>query len=135
MQARELGKRLSQARIALAIIGLLASIYLSYSAAFDVPVACPTVGILNCGSVLSSVYANTFGIPNGYLGVLFFLGVFVLIYLKKPAPLAALNAIGIGFVLYFIRAEYVLGSICIYCTLVHICTIALLAISIYEIGG
>ena len=135
MHARDLGKKLWCARIALAIIGLLSSIYLSYSAAFDVQVACPTTGIIDCGAVLNSVYAKTFGIPNGYLGVLFFAAVLALIYLKRPELLAALNAIGIGFVIYFVHAEYVLGSICIYCTIVHICTVALLAISVYELGG
>jgi uncharacterized membrane protein len=135
MHARDLGKRLWYARIALAIIGLLSSVYLSYSAAFDVQVACPTAGVINCGAVLNSVYAKTFGIPNGYLGVLFFAAVLALIYLKRAEPLAVLNAIGIGFVIYFVHAEYVLGSICVYCTIVHICTAALLAISLYEISG
>jgi len=135
MQARTLGIGLSRARIVLAVLGLLSSVYLSYSAAFNVAVACPTMGLLNCESVLSSQYASTFGIPNGYLGVIFFAAVLLLVRMKKPAYLAALNAIGMGFVLYFVRAEYLLGSICVYCTLVHVCTAALLLISLYEIGG
>ncbi|MCL5239530.1 MAG: vitamin K epoxide reductase family protein [Candidatus Marsarchaeota archaeon] len=133
--SRELGKKLHYAQIALAIIGLLSSLYLSYSAAFNVQVACPTTGVINCANVLSSQYAKIFGVPNGYLGVLFFIAVLGLIYLKKQEPLALLNAVGAGFVAYFLYAEYLIGSICIYCTLVHICTICLLAISVYELRG
>ncbi|MDE1874331.1 MAG: vitamin K epoxide reductase family protein [Candidatus Micrarchaeota archaeon] len=135
MPARKLSNRLSLARIAIVVVGLLSSVYLAYSATFNVPVACPTTQLINCDAVLGSAYANTFGVPNGYLGIAFFLAVLALIYLKKPEPLALLNAAGIAFVAYFIYAEYRIGSICLYCTLVHVCTLALLAISLYEISG
>lgn len=135
MPIGELGKRLAYTRIAIAIIGLLASIYLAYSATFNVPVACPTGQLINCDAVLGSIYAKTSGIPNGYLGVAFFIAVLALVYFRKPEPLALLNAAGMGFVAYFLYAEYLIGSICIYCTIVHACTLALLLISVYELRG
>ena len=135
MPAKELSRRVAYSRMAIAAIGLLTSIYLALAATFSITVACPAGQFINCDAVLGSVYAKTFGIPNGYLGIGFFLLVLALIYLRKPEYLVLLNAAGAGFVAYFIYAEYLIGSICIYCTLVHVCTIALLAISIYEISG
>lgn len=135
MQTRELSKKLAYARIAFVLIGLITSLYLAYSATFNMPVACPKGQFIDCASVLSSPYAKTFGVPNGYLGVLFFLAVLAFVYLKRAELLALLNALGMGFVIYFLYAEYMVGSICLECTLVHICTVALLLISLYEIGG
>ncbi|MDE1855512.1 MAG: vitamin K epoxide reductase family protein [Candidatus Micrarchaeota archaeon] len=135
MATREIGRRLAYARILIALIGLVTSAYLAYTGTFNLPVACPEGQFINCAGVLGSVYAKTFGIPNGYLGVAFFLAVLALVYLKRPEYLALLNAAGMGFVAYFLYAEYLIGSICLYCTLVHLCTLALLVISVYELRG
>ncbi len=133
--ARDLGKNLSRARIIIALIGLATSVYLALIATFGISAACPAGQIINCDAVLGSAYARTFGVPNGYLGIAFFIAALALIYLKKTEPLVLVNAVGSGFVAYFVYAEYMIGSICIYCTLVHICTLLLLAISLYELRG
>jgi len=135
MPAKEFGKTLAYTRIVIAAIGLLTSAYLAIIATFNVPAACPNIGPISCETVLSSSYAKIFGAPNGYLGIAFFLIVLSLIYLNKPEYLALFNAVGIGFVIYFVYAEYRIGSICPYCTLVHACVLALLALSVYELRG
>ena len=132
MQYRELGRRLVYARYALATIGLMLSVYLAF---FDTSVLCPNTGVLDCGKVLASSYATIFSIPNGYYGIVFFALVIALAYLHKRGALVAVTTIGIGFVAYLVHAEYVLGSICLYCTGVHIVAIGLFLVSVYELGG
>ncbi len=129
-----ISKRLDTARIILAVMGLIISIYLAASADLNLPVTCPNGQVINCGKVLNSLYAQSFGIPNTYYGILFFLLVLALAYIKKQELLALLSAIGMGFVFYFLYAEYQLGAICIYCTGVHIVTLAIFAISVFEIS-
>ncbi len=131
MQYRQLGKRLVYTRYALAAIGLLVSIYLS----LYTNVACPNNGVLNCDKVLTSVYSTIFGIPNAYYGILFFALVLALAFLKQRGALLAVTTLGIGFVIYLVHAEYLLGSICVYCTVVHLATIGLFILSLYELGG
>ncbi len=118
--------------LTIAIIGLLISVYLTiirYSSAL--PLACPNKGIINCANVLNSQYSTILGVPNAVLGMLFFIAEILVIlkYFGKEEMLL-LNGIGIIFVAYFMLAEYVLGSICLFCTGVHISVIALLLISI-----
>ena len=135
MAVRELSKRIAYLRLAIAATGLLASIYLAVLAVFSLAPACPTGQLVNCENVLTSAYSKTFGIPNGFLGIGFFLVVLALVYMRKAEHLALFNAIGIGFVAYYVYAEYLIGSICIYCTLAHVCALALLIISVYELRG
>lgn len=134
MQRREPGKRLQNARLIFAVAGLLISLYLAASALFNVPVSCPNSQLINCERLLTSVYSKTFGISNTYLGVAYFVAVLVLSFAKKPILLALLTTAGMGFVAYFVYLEYQIGSICIWCTGVHVCALALFLISIYEIG-
>jgi uncharacterized membrane protein len=131
----KLSKRLQYARIALCVAGLLISLYLLIVTTFSLPVACPAGSLVNCDRVLGSVYAKTFGIPNAYLGVGYFVAALLLsFYKKQPKLLALLTVAGMGFVAYFVYAEYLIGSICIWCTGAHVCALALFLISIYEIG-
>jgi uncharacterized membrane protein len=134
MQGKGLGKRLQNARMLLAALGLLISIYLAVSSSLNIQVACPSTQLINCSRVLSSLYSTTFGVPNTYYGILFFVLVLVFSYIKQPELLALLNAGGLGFMLYFLYSEYRLGSICLYCTAVHVITFALFLISVYEIS-
>ena len=129
------GSRLRTAAYAIGAIGLLISIYLvlvTYSAA---PLVCPDKGVINCENVLTSQYAKIFGVPNVLLGIVFFVAELAAIklYFGKD-QLIVYNALGIAFVAYYIFAEYMVGSICIFCTGVHICVLSLLLISIKGYG-
>lgn len=116
-------------QIALSIIGLFISIYLTIAHYYDaLPVVCPTVGIVDCGTVLSSSFATILGvIPSSSLGIVFF-GVIIYLFLKKKNEDALYwNVLGFISLFYFWYAEYTLGKICLYCTAIHIIVILLLA--------
>ena len=124
--------RITKAANIIAVIGLAVSIYLTllrYTTA--IPLVCPTSGVINCESVLTSQYSTLFGIPNAALGIVFFAAELLAIrwYFGKEQFLV-LNGLGLAFVFYYIAGEYVLKSICIYCTTVHICVVVLLIIAV-----
>ena len=130
MAPNKLG-RAEKFMLAISMLGLLVSAYLTVQHYTNKPVACPSVGIINCESVLSSPYSYILGIPVCVLGVLFFVAEFVLIFVRNRDLLVLFNGLGIGFVLYFLYSEYLIGSICIYCTSVHIITVLLFITSAY----
>lgn len=119
--------------ILFAVIGLIISIYLTivhYNT--SVILACPDKGVINCENVLTSQYSMLFGVvPVAVLGIVFFIAeLIVILAIKNNDYFIILSGIGIAFVIYYIYSEYAVGSICIYCTAVHICTVALFALSI-----
>ncbi len=124
--------RLSRIELLLAAIGLIISIYLTVAHYTNIQVACPTSGVLNCDAVLSSQYAVLFGIPVAVLGLAFFLIYLILTFLGMQIARFVVTCFGIGFVMYFLYAEYMLGHICAYCSAVHIIVIALFIIFLYR---
>lgn len=130
-----LSKRLENARIILAVIGLIISVYLATYSSLNLPLSCPQGTIINCDKVLASLYATTFGVPNPIFGILFFTSVLASAKMRKALILLLINSVGIGFVIYYIYSEYQIGSICLYCTGVHIVTILLFLISLVEMQG
>ena len=116
----------------LCIIGIVVSIYLTnYAFSKSPTVACPDIGPINCENVLNSQYASILGMPNGVLGLLYFIFFIVLLYIVKNRNTTLLyNAVGIGFVIYYMNVERIVGSICIWCTTVHVCVILLFIISL-----
>lgn len=121
--------------VAISVIGLLLSAYLTIVYLFPGTLACPSKGVIDCVDVLTSQYSTIFGIPNAVLGMVFFIAetAVVVRYFGKD-QMVVMNGVGMAFVLYYIYAEYMLRSICIYCTGVHICVAALLIISIKWYG-
>ncbi len=116
--------------MALAIVGLVDSAYLTVAHYTNTPVACPNYGIVNCGNVLNSAYSVFFGVPIAVLGLLFFIVEVAVILLKNKDLFVIYNGIGVAMVIYFIYLEYLIGSICVYCTLVHALTALLFILSI-----
>ncbi len=105
------------------IIGILDSGYLSFAESTHTQVNCSITG--GCSDVLNSTYAKMFGIPLAYLGVLFYVGMFILsIYVlvnKHKLYLKLLTLGGLtGFLmsLYFIYIQlFEIYYICQYCML------------------
>ena len=122
--------------LVLCLAGLGVATYLTI-AHYDagVSLACPDTGIVNCAKVTSSSYSKILGIPVAVLGLAFF--VFML-PLQTPWAWRSTNrllrtvrlgscVVGILFVLWLVSAELILiGSICIYCTTVHVLTFLVL---------
>lgn len=125
---------------ALAILGLGVSAYLTYTHYTESVLAgcTETSGAINCGKVTTSPQSIVFGLPVAVLGLAFyvFLAAIMSPYAWRSgrreiavARLASLVA-GIGFVLYLLYAElFQIGSICLYCTSVHVITFLLFVLT------
>ena len=119
--------------VGLSALGLLISIYLTAYHYAGVPLVCSDQGVINCANVLNSPYAVLFGVPIAVLGLVFFLAeILVILKFKNKDWVVLYNTVGIGFVIYYIYTEYLVGSVCIYCTAVHLITLALLIFSFSE---
>ena len=129
------------ATFVLAVAGLGVSIYLTVAHFTEAPLAgCSESGLVNCTKVTTSPQSYVFGIPVAVLGLAFYVAAIGLmspwawrasrreIHLVRMASLV----VGIGFVLYLIYAElFIIGSICLYCTSVHVITFVLFALTAF----
>ena len=124
-----------------AMAGLGVSIYLTIAHFTETALAgCSESGLVNCTKVTTSPQSYVFGIPVAVLGLAFFL-----FAVAAMSPWAwrsrrrevhivrlASTVVGIGFVLYLIYAElFIIGSICLYCTSVHVLTFVLFALTAF----
>ncbi len=123
--------KLYAAMLFLVMIGVVDTVYLTYSHYTGTPVACPDSGVINCAKVLSSPYSTIFGIPLGLIGLVFFAIELFMLGRTSYENLMLFNIIGIATVFYLLYVEYVLGSICLFCTVVHILVTVLLVLSVY----
>ena len=125
----------------LALAGLGVSIYLTIAHFTESTLAgCSESGLVNCTQVTTSPESYVFGIPVAVLGLAFYLAAVALmspwawrsprreIHLIRLASLV----VGIGFVLYLLYAElFMIGSICLYCTSVHVITFLLFGLTVF----
>ena len=125
---------------ALAILGLGVSAYLTYTHYAESALAgcTETSGAINCGKVTTSPQSIVFGIPVAVLGLAFyvFLAAIMSPYAwrsgRREIAVARLVSVvvGVGFVLYLLYAElFQIGSICLYCTSVHVITFLLFVLT------
>ena len=137
--------------VAMALVGIGISIYLTTIHYTHTPPVCSLTGIINCGNVLKSIYSVIPGtsIPITIPGMIWFLvsGGLALSGLvsiqrdqREPERLALYQVLwaagGLAFVLYLIYDEFVrLHYICEWCTVVHILTIATFALAWYRFTG
>lgn len=95
-------------------LGLLDSLYLSYSRLFGGEVAC--VITHGCATVAESEYSVFLGVPLAYIGVAYYITVLALTYLKRWDELLAITLVGALMSLYFIYVQaFIIGAYCIYC--------------------
>ena len=135
---RDLPRWLVLGSLALAVAGVLVAGYLTiehYTA--STTLACPDTGVINCQKVTTSAQSKVLGIPVALLGLLYFV---VMLAASLPAvwrmtqPAVrfgrlAFAVVGVGFVVYLVYAElFVLDAICLWCTAVHVLTVALFAL-------
>jgi uncharacterized membrane protein len=129
--------------LVLAVIGLGISAYETYAHFNGNRLAgCPTGGgTFNCSAVITSSESMVFGVlPVAILGLAFYV---VAVPLFSPwgwraewrqvhqLRLASM-IVGMGFVMYLIYAELQIGSICEYCTGVHVVTFLLFCITVFS---
>ena len=139
----------------LAILGLAISAYETYAHYNGSHLAgCPTGGngTFNCTAVITSSQSMVFGVlPVAVLGLAFYVVAVVLFSpwvwrLRPEVRLLGLRVrrrdvdvlrlvstvVGMGFVMYLIYAELQIGSICEYCTGVHVVTFLLFVITVFS---
>ncbi len=107
-----------------AVLGLIDSLYLSYARATHSSLACSVLD--GCNVVAASPQAVLFGIfPLAYIGVLFYLGSLILLFLHKRETLYGYSVAklfmyytiaGVASSAYFIYLQaFVIRAFCIYC--------------------
>jgi len=128
---------------AIAIAGLAISIYLTiehYTSALTL--ACPESATINCQKVTTSKWSHIAGVPVAVLGLVFFAAMVVLFsppawrraHLDQVRVAAA--SVGVLSALYLVWIElFKVDAICLWCTAVHICTLALFAVALWGLGS
>lgn len=113
--------------IILSILGLLTSAYLvydHYNPALQGSI-CDITAAISCVVVNSGIYSTIARIPVAFYGIAWFLISTVLSWNsfsdnKVSRNLLLWNLLGLLFVIYFIYIEFVLSTICPFCTIVHV---------------
>jgi uncharacterized membrane protein len=128
----------------LSVLGVAIATYLTITH-FDPKVLhCSAGSVFNCAAVTTSAQSRFLGIPVAFLGLFQYVVMTGLCTpwawrsKRREVHLArlAFAAVGMGFVLWLIAAELlIIGSICEYCTAVHIITFALFICMITTIPG
>jgi uncharacterized membrane protein len=121
--------------LGLSAAGLAVSLYLTIDHFTTSPVlACPATAAVNCQKVLTSPSAVVLGVPVAVYGLVFFAAMVALTlpYAWRNQRLRtarlAVSLVGVATVIYLIGVElFTVGSICLWCTAVHVITIALFA--------
>lgn len=125
----------------LALGGLGVSVYLTIAHFTESALAgCSESGLVNCTKVTTSPQSYVFGIPVAVLGLAFFVFVAAImspwawqarrreVHMLRIASMVA----GIGMVIYLVYAEFIIiGSICLYCTSVHVITFVLFVLTAF----
>jgi uncharacterized membrane protein len=128
--------------LALSVAGLGFSIYLTV-AHYTSPsvLACSGSGVVDCAKVTTSQESMIAGVPVALLGIVFFVA---MIGLNLPAAWRSarpsvwrgrlvLASVGMAMVLWFVYAElFRIGSICTYCTVVHVLTFGLFVLVVFN---
>ncbi|MBB5955424.1 putative membrane protein [Saccharothrix tamanrassetensis] len=118
--------------LALSIAGLAVSAYLTVTHFSADALLCAEGEVVDCGTVTTSEQSEFLGIPVAVLGLAFFAFITLLClpvaWRDRRLHWLRLGSVGVGvlFVVWLIAAEFVLiGKICLWCTAVHVITLAL----------
>jgi uncharacterized membrane protein len=124
------------------VLGLLVSAYLVATHYFvdQVPLACTTGGIVDCEQVTSSAESMIGPLPVAVLGLVWFGGLLVLLAIRRWRPSSQLlmmqlawSIAGLASVFYLVYAElFLIGAICLWCTVIHAIVVALFLITLWE---
>ncbi len=115
----------------LAALGLADALYLTFVHFATAALVCSTSGLVDCHAVLTSQYSVVFGVPTSLYGVVWFLAV-ALVAWRRPhwqLALRLLSWAGALVVIGLVYAElFLIGAICLYCSLAHLLVLAILVV-------
>ncbi|MBE7187063.1 vitamin K epoxide reductase family protein [Jatrophihabitans endophyticus] len=126
-----------------AVLGLAVAIYLTVEHfTSSLTLACPESATVNCQKVTTSSYSHLLGVPVALGGAIYFV---VMVGLLSP-PAWAVRALdpvrvvavvlGVVSVLYLVWAElFRIDAICIWCTVVHVCTVWMFGAVLWYVTG
>ena len=125
--------------LALALIGIANTLYLSISVYTGAPPSCVLEG---CEVVLASVYSKWFGIPLAYIGLMYYVYMLCLAALlafdpySKGLRFGAVLYTGVGF-LYSLHAVFyvqmiLIGAYCQYCLISAVLTALLFGTALWH---
>lgn len=129
--------------LVLAFIGIADAFYDSYMIYAGLPLWCPPP-IDGCNIVANSPYARVFGVPLGYVGLVFYLYMFGLAALLAFDPFSRglrFGAIlyagtGAAFSIYFMYIQFsFIHAFCIYCVISAVLTFLLLIAALWHGDG
>lgn len=123
------------------LLGTAAAVYLTYEHfSSSTSFACPETKAINCQKVTTSQWSHIGGMPVAVLGLIFFATMLVLCspWLWRNRRLDGLRVatagVGVLTALYLIYIElFQVDAICLWCTLVHVCSLALLGITTWRL--
>jgi uncharacterized membrane protein len=134
-------KRLTQITIALAIIGLLVSIYMTIYKVTSNETMC--IGSSGCSEVNASRYSEVNGIPVAVLGVVGYAAILALLFLEQKSRffeengtmmLFGVSLVGFLFTLYLIYVEVALiKAYCPFCLASQAVMIIIFIISVIRL--
>ncbi|HZC72828.1 MAG TPA: vitamin K epoxide reductase family protein [Jatrophihabitans sp.] len=128
---------------AITIIGLAAAVYLTVEHyAASTVLACPEGSVINCAKVTSSSYSMIGPAPVALLGAIYFVAMALLCSpqawrMRRLDALRIAGAVaGVASALWFVWVElFRLDAICLWCTVVHLATLALLGAVLWSTTG
>ena len=124
--------------LALALVGIGDTLFLSYYAFLNVIPGCALSG---CEVVLASPYSHPLGVPFAYIGLLYYLYMLGLVILLAIDPrslglrLGMLIYSGIGFGLsigFELFQFFVIGALCLYCGISAVTTMLLFIAAVWH---
>jgi uncharacterized membrane protein len=129
--------------LVIALIGLAISVYLTIEHfTSSTSLACPESATINCQKVTTSPWSHIGAVPVAVLGVVFFLAMAGLCsppawrIQRLDAVRTAAAAAGVLTALYLLWVElFRVNAICLWCTAVHVCTLALLGAVLWTTSG
>lgn len=123
-----------------AVIGLALSVYLTIEHfTSSTTLACPEGQTVNCTKVTTSEWSSILGVPVAPLGLVYFVAMTLLVTpaawaRRKLDPVRIVGAVaGTLMVLWLVFVElFRVNAICLWCTGVHLCTVALLGLILWR---
>ena len=133
-------RRGSLPALVVAVIGLGVSTYLTIEHyGSSSLLACPESATINCAKVTTSRWSEILGVPVAVLGLLYFVAMTALLLPQawRRADLDRIRIAGVGLgavmVLYLVYIElFRVDAICLWCTGVHLCVVALLGLVLWH---
>jgi uncharacterized membrane protein len=129
--------------IVITLIGLLDTVYLSYTKIANVEVVCPEGVVLNCDIVQSSPYSKIGPLPIQFLGLAAYIAIFGVLLLETRVPFFEANGklIVFGMTLFgFLYSAFLTGieafvlhAWCPYCVVSAIAMTLLFVVSINRV--